>query len=109
MQQYQLPSLDFTVLQFLHGTDYRLDRGQGLNNAITDAADLLEHLRGMKEPTPLELAAAVKRYEAQLFPRGNEAVLASNENTNAVHDWALMMESPLFKGGLAKEGDKIKV
>lgn len=62
----------------------------------------------MKERTPAELAAAVKRYEAELVPRGNEAVLASNENTNAVHDWATMMDSPLFKGGLAKEGDNIR-
>jgi len=84
-------------------------RGQGLNNAITDAADLLQHLREMKEPTPSELAAAVKRYETELFPRGKEAVLASNENTNAVHDWKTMMESPLFKGGLTREGDKIEV
>jgi 2-polyprenyl-6-methoxyphenol hydroxylase-like FAD-dependent oxidoreductase len=63
-----------------------LDRGQGLNNAITDAADFLAHLREMKEHTPEELAAAVKRYEVELWPRGNEAVLASHENTNAVHD-----------------------
>lgn len=56
----------------------------------------------MKEHTPEELAAAVKRYEVELWPRGNEAVLASHENTNAVHDWNTMMQSPLFTGGLAK-------
>ena len=78
------------------------DRGQGLNNAITDAADFLVHLREMKEHTPEELAAAVKRYEVELWPRGNEAVLASHENTNAVHDWKTMMKSPLFTDGLAK-------
>ncbi|PVH89150.1 FAD/NAD(P)-binding domain-containing protein [Cadophora sp. DSE1049] len=81
-------------------------RGQGLNNAITDAADFLVHLRAMKEQAPSELAAAVKRYEAELWPRGNEAVLASHENTNAVHDWKTMMQSPLFTSGLAKKGDK---
>ena len=63
----------------------------------------------MKEHTPLELAAAVKRYEAELIPRGKEAVLASNENTNAVHDWKTMMDSPLFKGGLAQEGDRVEI
>ena len=78
------------------------DRGQGLNNAISDAADFLAHLRAMKAQTPEELAAAVKRYEAQLWPRGHEAVLASHENTNAVHDWNTMMQSPLFTAGLAK-------
>lgn len=60
----------------------------------------------MKEQTPSELAAAVQRYETELWPRGNEAVLASSENTNAVHDWKTMMSSPLFTSGLAKEGDK---
>ncbi|KAH6662379.1 hypothetical protein B0J14DRAFT_685832 [Halenospora varia] len=77
-------------------------RGQGLNNAITDAADFLVHLREMKEHTPAELASAVHRYEKELWPRGYEAVMASFENTNAVHDWSTMMESPLFKEGLAK-------
>ncbi|EHK96368.1 putative Tetracycline resistance protein from transposon/Tn4400 [Glarea lozoyensis 74030] len=78
-------------------------RGQGLNNAITDAADFLVHLREMKEHTPAELKAAVRRYETELWPRGNEAVLASHENTNAVHDWNTMMSSPLFTEGLAKD------
>lgn len=56
----------------------------------------------MKEHTPEELAAAVKRYEVELWPRGHEAVLQSHENTNAVHDWKTMMQSDLFTGGLAK-------
>ncbi|KAH7351237.1 hypothetical protein BKA65DRAFT_254670 [Rhexocercosporidium sp. MPI-PUGE-AT-0058] len=81
-------------------------RGQGLNNAITDAADFLVHLRAMSSHTPTELSAAVKRYETELWPRGNEAVLASHENTNAVHNWKTMMQSPLFTSGLAKKGDK---
>ena len=76
-----------------------------MNYAITDVAELLEQLRGMKEQTGLELAAAVKRYEAGLFPRGKDGVIASNENTNAVHDWETMMESPLFKEGLRRQGN----
>lgn len=60
----------------------------------------------MKEHTPQELAAAVIRYEEDLWPRGNEAVLASLENTNAVHNWSTMMQSPLFTGGLAKDAKK---
>ncbi|KAG9246907.1 hypothetical protein BJ878DRAFT_539860 [Calycina marina] len=80
----------------------REDRGQGLNNAITDAAELLVQLRAMKSHTHDELATAVKRYETDLWPRGNEAVLASLENTNAVHDWANVLQSPLFTAGLAR-------
>jgi hypothetical protein len=57
----------------------------------------------MEEHTPKELAVAVTRYESDLWPRGSEAVLASLENTNAVHDWSTMMQSPLFTGGLAKD------
>jgi len=81
-------------------------RGQGLNNAITDAAELLLQIRAMKEHTPAELAAAVQRYETDLWPRGHEAVLGSLENTDAVHDWKTMMASPLFTGGLAREVEK---
>ncbi|KIM96787.1 hypothetical protein OIDMADRAFT_169581 [Oidiodendron maius Zn] len=77
-------------------------RGQGLNYAITDTAELLQQLNGMTEHSGAELAAAVKRYEADLFPRGREGVIASNENTNAVHDWETMMESSLFKEGLQR-------
>ena len=90
-------------------TPLHKDRGQGLNNAITDAADLLAHLRNMKEQTSEELRKAVQAYEKDLWPRGREAVLASNENTNAVHDWGTMLKSPLFTGGLAKAGDAAKV
>lgn len=60
----------------------------------------------MKEQTPEELKAAVKKYEAELVPRGNEAVMASYMNTNAVHDWSTMMSSPLFTEGLAKDKKK---
>lgn len=60
----------------------------------------------MTEHTSSELGAAVARYQADLWPRGNEAVLASLENTNLVHDWSTMLQSPLFTGGLAKDAGK---
>jgi hypothetical protein len=63
----------------------------------------------MKEQTVEELRKAILGYEKDLWPRGCEAVLASNENTNAVHDWSTMMQSPLFTGGMAKETDAVKV
>jgi hypothetical protein len=85
--------------------DCGLDRGQGLNYAITDTAELLQHLCRMTNSTGSELAAAVKRYEADLFERGRDGVIASNENTNAIHDWKTMMESSLFKDGLQRGGD----
>lgn len=78
------------------------DRGQGVNNAIADAADFLIHLQAMKDNTPEELIAAVKKYEEALVPRGKEAVLASYKNSLLVHDWKTAMESPLFTKGLVK-------
>jgi 2-polyprenyl-6-methoxyphenol hydroxylase-like FAD-dependent oxidoreductase len=92
-----------TITPYNAMIDQDSDRGQGLNYAITDAAELLQQLRSMTERTGTELAAAVKRYEAELFPRGKEGVLASIENTNAVHDWVTMMESSLFKEGLRRD------
>ncbi|KAK7990523.1 hypothetical protein PG990_014803 [Apiospora arundinis] len=77
-------------------------RGQGLQNAITDAVSLLQHVREMKAPTREALAGAVKNYEKELWPRGNEAVLASEDNTNMVHDWESMLRSPLFVGGMVR-------
>jgi hypothetical protein len=63
----------------------------------------------MKGQTSEELRKAVQAYEKDLWPRGREAVLASNENTNAVHDWSTMLKSPLFTGGLAKGGGPAEV
>jgi hypothetical protein len=40
----------------------------------------------MEEATTKELAKAVTKYEVELWPRGRESVLASEENTNMVHD-----------------------
>lgn len=57
-----------------------------MNYAITDTAELLQQLYNMTDYTGAKLAAAVKRYEADLFKRGRDGVVESNENTNAVHD-----------------------
>jgi 2-polyprenyl-6-methoxyphenol hydroxylase-like FAD-dependent oxidoreductase len=67
-----------------------VDRGQGLNNAIHDSASLA---RAVKEYgfTP----AAVKAYEDEMIPRGQEAVIGSHANTMAVHDWESLLNSPL--------------
>ncbi|PQE03107.1 fad binding domain-containing protein [Rutstroemia sp. NJR-2017a BVV2] len=81
-------------------------RGQGLGNAIADAASFQQYVREMKQYTTEELAEAVMKYEEELWPRGNEAVIASNENTNMIHDWESLWKSPLFVEGLAKDEKK---
>jgi hypothetical protein len=60
----------------------------------------------MKEPTKKELADAVTNYEKKLWPRGKESVLASEKNTNMVHDWDSMLKSPLFVGGMVQKVEK---
>jgi hypothetical protein len=63
-------------------------------------------VREMKQHTREELAEAVMKYEEELWPRGNEAVIASKENTNMLHDWESLWKSPLFVAGVAKDAKK---
>ena len=91
-----------------------LDRGQGLGNAITDAAELQSHLRaalceGSSQRTPAQLATAIHEYEKEFWVRGRETVLANSENSNSLHDWETIMKRPLFVGACRREGDKIRV
>ncbi|KAJ9640316.1 hypothetical protein H2199_005855 [Coniosporium tulheliwenetii] len=78
-------------------------RGQGLNNAIHDAATLLQQLLAMPEKTPEALAAAVLEYEKEVWQRGKAAVESSAQNTLMVHDWAKMADSPLLKFGTVQK------
>ncbi|CZR60097.1 related to monooxygenase [Phialocephala subalpina] len=72
-------------------------RGQGLNHSITDAGKLVDAIT--KETS---LAAAIEKYEAEMKERAGEEVRLSVLNTTMLHDWAKVMESPVFKAGLQK-------
>lgn len=78
-------------------------RGQGLGNAITDAAEFQRHLQSMKSHTPEELSKAVQAYEKEVWPRGYAAVMGNLENTLALHDWETVMQSPIVASGLKRE------
>ncbi|KAL8738246.1 MAG: hypothetical protein Q9181_000926 [Wetmoreana brouardii] len=74
-------------------------RGQGLNNAIHDAAHLCNalnehHAKGV----PMSEALAV--YEKEMQERGRAAVISSGENSLMVHDWEQLRKSPVFTMGL---------
>lgn len=77
------------------------DRGQGLNNAITDAASLCEKLAASNGGpiTREELSTAIAAYEAELIPRGRTAVEVNNLNTVATHNWNTVLDSPIMKFG----------
>lgn len=73
-------------------------RGQGLNNAIQDAALLAKKIGevGFGEE-------AVSQYEREMIPRARDAVVGSNENSLSVHDWTKLVQSPLFTQGLKQQ------
>ncbi|KAL2012921.1 hypothetical protein VTN00DRAFT_446 [Thermoascus crustaceus] len=86
-------------------------RGQGLNNAILDAASLnrqiqialQENKNNNKSVDYSPLGAVVAAYEKELWERGKEAVESSNLNSLAIHDWEKLQKSPLFTAGLKRE------
>lgn len=49
-----------------------------------------------------KLAAAIEKYEVEMKERAGEEVRLSVLNTTMLHDWAKVMESPVFKAGLQK-------
>lgn len=51
-----------------------------------DFVSILQYVREIKEPTREEISGAIKKYEEEMWPRGKEAMLASEENTNILHD-----------------------
>lgn len=79
---------------------YQTDRGQGLNNAVHDAAYLGRALNDHCE-NGKPLTDVVAAYEAEVVERGNEAVLSSGGNSVMLHDWEQLMNSPLFQHGAA--------
>lgn len=76
-------------------------RGQGLNNAIHDVADLAKFLSEKGTNVPKDGGeSAIDLYEREIIHRGRDAVISSNENSLATHDWSTLLQSPLFKSGL---------
>lgn len=107
-----------------------VDRGQGLNHAICDAAQLVKAISASspkatingstKEPTSDAphlvdgkataqdsaqeggLEAAITAYDAEVVRRGAEEVDASCRQAAAMLDWGTFMESPMMKFSLGK-------
>jgi 2-polyprenyl-6-methoxyphenol hydroxylase-like FAD-dependent oxidoreductase len=85
----------------------RIERGQGLNHALADAANLVKAIVSFAEndlesdvadrPTQL---AAINAYETEMIARGGEEVRLSWQNTTLLHNWEKALESPLFKAGI---------
>ncbi|KAI4289356.1 MAG: hypothetical protein L6R35_001383 [Caloplaca aegaea] len=84
-----------------HPMTYRknVDRGQGLNNGILDAAYICRALNThCQDGKPITEALAV--YEKEVQERGRAAVVESGRNSVMVHDWEQLKQSPVFTIGL---------
>ena len=76
-------------------------RGQGLNHGIADAASIVKELKQVAAGEK-GLADAVVEYENEMIARAGEEVKMGKMNTEMVHDWPKLMESPFMKMGGAK-------
>ncbi|KAL8800986.1 MAG: hypothetical protein Q9182_004778 [Xanthomendoza sp. 2 TL-2023] len=85
-------------------------RGQGLNNAILDAAFLCRSLQKHVRDK-VSLTVVLAEYEKEMQERGRAAVISSGENSLMVHDWEQLKQSPVFSIGLKalpKPGEGIR-
>ncbi|KAM0432843.1 hypothetical protein ACHAPT_004545 [Fusarium lateritium] len=73
-------------------------RGQGLNHCICDASYLMAGLNSVFRGET-DLGEAIKVYEADVIPRGQEEVKCSVENGYMLHDWKKVEASPVFTRG----------
>lgn len=77
-------------------------RGQGLNHGIADARRVV---LGLKEAVlgKVGLGEMVEGYQKEMIERAGDEVRLSLMNTEMLHDWERVKESPLMKvGGYAK-------
>ena len=68
-----------------------------MNHSISDAGRLVECLKADSNQ-----ASAIEKYETEMKTRAGEEVRLSVMNTSMLHDWAKVLDSPVFKAGLNK-------
>ncbi|KAG9186309.1 hypothetical protein G6011_02865 [Alternaria panax] len=77
-------------------------RGQGLNNALQDAANFVAAMRKIYglEQQGQDLKQVVDEYDAEVLERGVLEMNISLKQTLFVHDWETLMQSPMVKMGM---------
>ena len=78
-----------------------VDRGQGLNHAVCDAANLVDAILSIDRGAE-SLKVAITAYDEELVKRGAAEVNLSVKNALMVHDWDSVMDSPAMKHGIKK-------
>jgi 2-polyprenyl-6-methoxyphenol hydroxylase-like FAD-dependent oxidoreductase len=76
-------------------------RGQGLNHAICDAANIVAAL-GKVQKGELSLNDAISEYDTEMVKRGGDEVQVSLVNTQMFHNWKSIMQSPLMRRSVEK-------
>jgi len=76
-------------------------RGQGLNNALEDAAKLVDELVAVKAGKQT-LSDAIIAYEKEMKARTMVEMPISIAQADASHKWEKLMEAPVFKLGMNK-------
>jgi 2-polyprenyl-6-methoxyphenol hydroxylase-like FAD-dependent oxidoreductase len=79
-----------------------VERGQGLNSAIKDAAELVTHVVDFIQSRKTR-QEAIDAYEKEMIGRTGLEVKLSSENTRMMHVWDEVMQSPLISKGFAKQ------
>ncbi|EGC42274.1 conserved hypothetical protein [Histoplasma capsulatum var. duboisii H88] len=74
-------------------------RGQGLNHSLTDAAELCEAIKNFTSKKSTQ-GAAISSYEEAMIRRAGGEVRLSTTNTEMLHDWQKVLQSPLMKTGM---------
>jgi len=73
-------------------------RGQGLNNCLNDAENIVMGLVDVKNGKT-SLPALVSRYDEEVVRRGAAEVELSRKQTVMLHDWNQFLNSPVMKIG----------
>ena len=85
-------------------TNALAERGQALNHAVTDAAELVRAIEiSIMEGSTVTRAEAIETYERTMMTRAGEEVRLCDANTRQLHNWAEAGESPVMKNGLSNE------
>jgi 2-polyprenyl-6-methoxyphenol hydroxylase-like FAD-dependent oxidoreductase len=79
-----------------------VQRGQGLNHSIADAARLVDSVIKWREGG-IDAEKAVAEYELEMKTRAGEEVLQCAINSEMLHDWKRFEQSPVMQKGMRKE------
>lgn len=78
-------------------------RGQGLNNAVLDSVRFVEAMVKVRDGEG-GLEEVVRGYDKEVLERGKAEMEVSLKQTLMIHDWETLMESPMVRMGMRRQG-----